>query len=119
MKFRNILFLLLLIFLSSCDQYQVKKKSILKFKPEKKYKNTGFTLIYNEDLNIKKLDQRSLQIFHKTLKSKSQVKITNLLNNKSLIAEIRSNRVNFSNFYNSIISNRIAEILEIAKILES
>ena len=43
---------------------------------------------------LKKLDHRSLQIFHKTLKAKSQVKITNPLNNKSLIAEIKSNRVN-------------------------
>ncbi len=85
----------------------------LEFKSERKYKNIGFTLIYNKDLNLKKLDQRSLQIFHKTLKAKSQVKITNPLNNKSLIAEIKSNRVRFSDFYNSIITNRIAEELEI------
>ena len=65
------------------------------------------------NLNLKKLDQRSLQIFHKTLKNKSQVKITNPLNNKSLIAEIKSNRVQFSNFYNSVITKRIAEELEI------
>ena len=69
--------------------------------------------IYNDDLKIKKLDQRSLTIFHKSLKPKSHVKITNPINNKSLIAEIKSNRVNFSNFYNSIISERIADDLEI------
>ena len=55
--------------------------------------------IYSYNLKIKKLDQRSLSIFHKSLKPKSHVKITNPLNNKSLIAEIKSNRVNFSNFF--------------------
>ena len=113
MKFRNIIFLLSLIFLFSCDQNNSKKISKLNFKQEKKYKNIGFTLLYNDELKLKKLDHRSLQIFHKTLKAKSQVKITNPLNNKSLIAEIKSNRVKFSNFYNSIVTNRIIEILEI------
>ena len=35
------------------------------------------------------------------------------MNDKSLIAEIKSNRVKFSNFYNSILSLRIAEELEL------
>ncbi len=113
MKFRNIIFLISLIFFFGCDQYNSKKTSKLNFKPDKKYKNVGFALLYSEDLDIKKLDQRSLQIFHKTLKSKSQVKITNPLNNKSLIAEVKSNRVKFSDFFNSIITNKIAETLEI------
>jgi len=112
MKYRNIIFIIFLIFIIGCDQYNVKKSKI-NFKPEKKYKNLGFTLLYNEDLNLKKLDQRSLEIFHKNLKAKSLVKITNPLNDKSLIAEIKSNRVKFSNFYNSIITNRIVEELEI------
>src|SRR6056300_288390 len=112
MKFKNLLFLIPLIFILGCEQYKSKSNKI-NFKPEKKYKNIGFALIYNDDLKIKKLDQRSLTIFHKSLKPKSHVKITNPLNNKSLIAEIKSNRVNFSNFYNSIISERIAEDLEI------
>ncbi len=113
MKFKNIIFLLLFIYFTGCDQLNNKQANKLEFKSERKYKNIGFTLIYNKDLNLKKLDQRSLQIFHKTLKAKSQVKITNPLNNKSLIAEIKSNRVRFSDFYNSIITNRIAEELEI------
>jgi len=111
MIFRNILLLISFIFLISCEQYSAKKSKII-FKPEKKYKNIGFTLIHNKELK-KDLDQRSLQIFHKTLKAKSQVKITNPINNKSLIAEIKSNRVKFSNFYNSVITDRIVEELEI------
>ena len=112
MKFKLIIFLLSVTFIFGCDQYNVKKNKV-NFKPEMKYKNIGFTLLYNEDLNLKKLDQRSLEIFHNKLKAKSQVKITNPLNNKSLIAEIKSNRVKFSKFYNSIITNRIVEELDI------
>ena len=112
MKFRYIFFLFILVFISGCEQYGGKSKKV-NFKPEAKYSNTGFALIYNENLDLKKLDQRSLEIFHKSLKKKSQVKITNPSNGKSLIAQIRSNNVKFSNFYNSVISERIAEDLEI------
>ena len=112
MRFKNLIFFILLTILVSCNQFE-NKKNKLNFKPEIRYKNSGFALIYNENFKSKKLDQRSLQIFHKNLKAKSQVKITNPLNNKSLIAEIKSNRVKFSNFYNSIITNRIVEELEI------
>ena len=113
MKFRNIFFLLSLIFIFGCDQYVTKDTKKINFKTAKKYKNTGFTLLYNDDLDLKKLDQRSLEIFHQRLKAKSQVKITNPINNKSLIAKIKSNKVKFSNFYNSIITNRIVEELDI------
>ena len=113
MKFRNIIILISFIFFVGCENYSSDKSSKLNFKAEKKYKNIGFTLIYNKNLYLKKIDDRSFQIFHKNLKSKSFVKITNPLNNKSLIAEVKSNKVNFSNFYNSVITNRIAEVLEL------
>ena len=112
MRFKNLIFFVLLVFLVSCNQFDNKKNKLV-FKPEKKYKNSGFALIYNDNFKSKKLDQRSLQIFHNNLKAKSQVKITNPVNNKSLIAEIKSNRVKFSNFYNSVITDRIVEELEI------
>ena len=114
MKFRNILFLLILLFsLNGCEQYDLSSKGKISLNVEKKYKNSGFALIYTEDLNIKSLDNRSLKIFHKNLKNKSFVKITNPDNGKSLIAEVRSNKVKFSNFYNSIITDRIADTLEL------
>ncbi len=113
MKFSNLIFLMILLLSSGCESYKIDKSSELNFKPEKKYYNIGFSLIYDEKLNLKKLDDRSLQIFHNNLKSRSLVKITNPLNNKSLIAEVKSNRVKFSNFYNSIISKRIAETLDL------
>ena len=114
MKFKNILFLLILLFsLNGCEQYDLSSKGKISLNVEKKYKNSGFALIYTEDLNIKSLDNRSLKIFHKNLKNKSFVKITNPDNGKSLIAEVRSNKVKFSNFYNSIITDRIADTLEL------
>ena len=83
-------------------------------KLEKKYANSGFALIFDESLNkIKKLDDRSLMIYHKSLKRKSTVKITNPKNGKSLIAEVKSNNQKFSDFYNSVISKRIAEDLDL------
>ena len=83
-------------------------------KLEKKYANSGFALIFDESLDkIKKLDDRSLMIYHKSLKRKSTVKITNPKNDKSLIAEVKSNNQKFSDFYNSVISKRIAEDLDL------
>ena len=87
-------------------------KTEIKF--EKKYANSGFALIFDESLDkIKKLDDRSLMIYHKSLKRKSTVKITNPKNGKSLIAEVKSNNQKFSDFYNSVISKRIAEDLDL------
>ncbi len=113
MKFKFLLFFLCLFFLQSCENVNINQSQKINKKIEKKYNNLGFALIYNEDLDIKKLDNRSLDIFQNSLKNKSFVKITNPLNNKSLIAEVKSNKVKFSSFYNSVITNRIAESLEL------
>ena len=113
MKFNIYIILSALFLLFSCDQSSINKSNEFDNIIEDRYKNSGFTLIYNDQLKIKKIDQRSLTLFHKSLKKKSFVKITNPLNGKSLIAEVKSNRVKFSGFYNSIITQRIAEELEI------
>ena len=113
MKFNIFVILSTLFLLLSCDQTNINQSKKLDITFDKKYKNSGFSLIYNDELKIKKIDQRSLTIFHKNLKRKSNVKITNPLNGKSLIAEVKSNRVKFSPFYNSIITQRIAEELEL------
>ena len=109
----KILLILLSFFLIGCVQVpkQLDKTNI---KLEKKYANSGFALIFDESLDkIKKLDDRSLMIYHKSLKRKSTVKITNPKNGKSLIAEVKSNNQKFSDFYNSVISKRIAEDLDL------
>ena len=105
-----------MLFLYNCDTTKTNSTSNSSFKIEQKFKNTGFALIYDSNLEkIKKIDDRSLDIYHKSLKRKSVVKITNPKNGKYLLAKVKSNRVKFSDFYNSIISIRIAETLELNK----
>ena len=113
MNYKILLIFLLSIFLIGCEQVAMKPDKI-ETKIEKKYSNSGFALIFDENVKkIKKLDDRSLMIHHKSLKRKSAVKITNPKNGKSLIAEVKSNNQKFSDFYNSVISRRIAEDLDL------
>ena len=114
MNYRLIIIILLSLLLHNCEQstFGNSKKIDLDF--ESRYKNSGFALIYNKQLKkIKKLESRSLNIYHKSLKKRSTVKITNPKNGKYLIAEVKSNKEKFSNFYNSVLSLRIAEELEL------
>ncbi len=70
MKFR-IIIIFFCIFSYGCDQSQLTKSINKKIPFEKKFKNIGFALIYNEnDIEIKNFDQRSLSIYHKSLKKK-------------------------------------------------
>jgi hypothetical protein len=102
--------------LIGCNQYD--KKKDIDFIGLQKYKNTGFTLIYNDNLKkekkiSKKIDNRSLLIFHKSIKKNSYIKITNPINQKSIIVKVGSNKVNFPEFYNSVITLRVAEELSL------
>ena len=91
MSLKSIFLLIFTLFIFSCDQIP---KSKLNLEFQEKYKNSGFALIYDDQLqNVKKLEKRSLNIFHKTLKKRSIVKILNPNNGKYLIAEVKSNRV--------------------------
>ena len=105
MNYKLIICLLFSFFLLSCEKLLNKKSKKIEIKIENRYKNSGFALIYDENQSkIKKLEKRSLNIYHKSLKKRSKVKITNPKNGKFLIAEVKSNREKFSNFYNSILS---------------
>ena len=113
MNYKIILISILSLLLYGYNQNINNSKNI-NFKIEKKYSNIGFALIFDDNLEkIKKIDDRSLLIYHKNLKKKSSVKITNPKNGRSLIAEVKSNKQKFSDFYNSVISKRIAEDLEL------
>ncbi|MDB9719123.1 hypothetical protein OAA50_04255 [Candidatus Pelagibacter sp.] len=75
--------------------------------------NKGFSLIYNDEfydnkIISKKIDERSLVIFQKNLKKNTIVKITNILNNKSVIATVGSN-ADYPLFNNAVLSLRIAD----------
>jgi hypothetical protein len=117
MNYKNLLIIIFFTFLFGCEQYSTSKK-ITDRNISSKYKNSGFALIYkdilkDEKLISKKIDNRSLLIFHKSLKKNSFVKITNLKNQKTIIAEVASNKAKFSDFYNCVITGRIAEELSL------
>ena len=131
MYYKNIILLTIILFISNCTT-----GNLVKNKPSKilvnGYVNKGFALIYNENLYkqkiiSKKISERSLTIFQKNLKENTQVKITNILNNKSIIGTVGKNS-NYPSFNNSVLSIRIANELdldidqpyvEILEILES
>ncbi len=114
----RILLIISFIFLSTgCEQNNLSKNAINQEKLTK-YKNSGFALVYDNILNkekkiSKKIDNKGLYIFHKNLKKNSFVKITNPSNQKTVIAEVISNKAKFSDFYNSVITLRIAEELSL------
>ena len=116
MSYKSLL-IVLFIFLLGCEQNNLNKNAVNQ-EIMTKYKNSGFALVYNPMLKkekkiSKKIDNRSLLIFHKSLKKNSFVKITNPVNQKTVIAEVISNKVKFSDFYNSVITSRIAEELSL------
>ena len=116
MSYKSLL-IVLFIFLLGCEQNNLNKNAVNQ-EIMTKYKNSGFALVYNPMLKkekkiSKKIDNRSLLIFHKSLKKNSFVKITNPINQKTVIAEVISNNVKFSDFYNSVITSRIAEELSL------
>ena len=116
MSYKSLL-IVLFIFLLGCEQNNLNKNAVNQ-EIMTKYKNSGFALVYNPMLKkekkiSKKIDNRSLLIFHKSLKKNSFVKITNPVNQKTVIAKVISNNVKFSDFYNSVITSRIAEELSL------
>ena len=117
MNFKFLLLIIAFFILSACNQ-EIHKDKKMNIISEQKYKNTGFALVYNNTLKKEKkisknIDDRSLVIFHKNLRKDSFVKITNPSNQKTIIAKVISNNVKFSEFYNSVITNRIAEELSL------
>ena len=116
MNYKNFLLIINFFFLINCttgNLSTVKDNSIL----QKGFSNKGFALVFNLDdfnngLISKKIDERSLTIFQKNLKIFTTVKITNMLNNKSLIAKVGKSS-NYPSFNNSVISIRIANELDL------
>jgi hypothetical protein len=117
MNYKIFLIISFIFFFTGCEKNNLNKNSINKEKLSK-YKNSGFALVYDivlkkEKKISKKIDNRSLFIFHKNLKKNSFVKITNPSNQKTVIAEVISNEAKFSDFYNSVITKRVAEELSL------
>ena len=137
MRFKYILYLIFLI-LFACEHHSsniniknkpedtksIVQKEEIKEKLEKKenkelinivYSNKGFALIYNEDKDISskyKLDNTSINILSPYLPNGTPVRITNIINGKSLITVVKNKTV-LPIFYNSVITNRIVSELSI------
>ena len=136
MKFKIIFPLFLLILIVGCSpqkqtiktQPEIIKEKVTLKTPDKteedlskyifnrEYNNQGFALIFSEKLFneksiSKKLDKKGLFIFHKKIRKNSFVKIKNPKNTKTVIAKVISNEAIFSNFYNSVINDRIVNEL--------
>ena len=72
----NLIFFLLLLGCNQLPNNEVKKINISE---QSGYKNSGFALIYSDKLeNIKKLEPRSLDIYHKFLKKNQLLKLQTL-----------------------------------------
>ena len=111
---------IIFLFLYSCETNIVNNKKIENIIPVEIFSNKGFALVFNDDLKKKKLvnkkiDERSLIIFQKNLKKNTKVKITSLINNKSILAKVGNNS-KYPNFYNSVISKRIFDELGLSEI---
>ncbi len=109
--------ILIFLFIYSCTANTVNKNKLETNVQTEFFSNKGFALIFNDDLKKKKLvnkklENRSLIIFQKNLKKDTSVKITNLINNKSIIAKVGPNS-KYPNFYNSVISQRIFDELDL------
>ena len=116
MLYKDFLFIVIFLFLTNCTT-----GSLVKNKPNdfivNAYSNKGFALVYSDDLYNqkvvnKKIDERSLIIFQKNLKTNTEVKITNILNNKSLIATV-GKKSKYPSFNNAVLSMRIADELDL------
>ena len=79
------------------------------------YSNKGFALIYSEDVDNSleyKLDNASINILSPNHPNGTPVRITNIINGKSLITVVQNKTV-LPIFYNSVITNRIVNELSI------
>ena len=131
MLYKKLLILCCFILLNNCTATILTKNKIIN-SLDNPFINKGFSLIYSDkfyDNKIisKKIDERSLVIFQKNLKKNTIVKITNILNNKSVIATV-GNNADYPLFNNAVLSLRIADeiglnenepYVEIVEVLEN
>jgi len=118
MLYKKLLILCCFIFLNNCTATTLTKNKISN-SLDNPFINKGFSLIYSDNfyddkIISKKIEERSLVIFQKNLKKNTIVKITNILNNKSIIATVGSN-ADYPLFNNAVLSLRIADEIGLNK----
>ena len=107
------IFIILIFILNSCTQTQYKKNNLEVF--DIKFTNKGFAMVYDEDSKnavSKKLDLKSMTIFQRNLKKGSFVKITNLINGKTIVANVGES-AKYPYFYNAVLSKRISTEIDL------
>ena len=116
MFYRIVLFLGIVLSLTNCAT-----KTTFNNKPNPSlvngYTNKGFALVFDENLYKQKIisknmSERDLVIYQKNLKRNTQVKITNILNNKTIIAKVGKDS-KYPSFNNSVLSIRIADEIDL------
>jgi len=117
MNCKNFFLIFLIILINSCVIYPIQIKNEKNTIYKKSFINKGFTLIYHDDLYkkkkiSKKLNNRSLTIFQKNLNKGTNVRVKNLINNKSIVATVGI-KSEYPLFNNSIISKRIADLIDL------
>lgn len=110
------IFILIFLFMYSCTTNNINKSQKKIVIETEIYSNKGFALLFTEDLKknkivSKKIDNRALIIYQMNLKKNTKVKITNLLNNKSILATVGA-KAEYPAFFNSVLSKRIYEELD-------
>ena len=81
------------------------------------YSSSGFALIYNDSLYVskvinKRINNDKILLLHKSLKTNTTVRITNLKNSKSLDTKVYR-KAKYPEIFNVLISKKIASILEL------
>ena len=115
MKINKIIIILILLPLINCAGYVNKKTSSIDEKVY--YSSSGFALIYkdylyqNKTIN-KKINNEKILLLHRSLKTNSAVRITNLKNSKSLDTKIHRKAI-YPKIFNVLISEKIASILDL------
>ena len=112
---RIIFSLICVITLYSCADYSVNK--VNQTKEKKYYSSSGFALIYEDDLYKqkvidKKINNEDIRVMHSFLKINTPIKIINPINSKIIETKIYR-KSSYPKIFNSVISKKIATILEL------
>jgi len=111
----KLLSISLILLLSSCAEYKIDTKSK---KDTKKYLTSlGFALIYedvlfNDKIINKKINNDEIIALHSYLKKNTPIKIINPSNSKEIITKVYK-QANYPNFFNIVLSKKIANFLEL------
>ena len=112
---RIIFSVICVIALYSCADYSV--YNINQSKEKQYYSSSGFALIYEDDLYKqkvidKKINNEDIRVMHSFLKINTPIKIINPINSKIIETKIYR-KASYPKIFNSVISKKIATILEL------